>query len=269
MRPSAVRRWLAAIAVPLLLVVAAGCGGVPGTGGQVSGSGTAVTRQYDDGGFTGLRIEHAFAVTVSRGDAFAVEVTVDDNLVKYLRVELDGDTLHIGMDPDMDYRNATLKADVTMPSLQAMDVSGASSAEVDGFASQDPFELQVSGGGKVHLKDVRAGTVTIEVSGAGRLSGQLDAQEIKGEVSGAGKVSLKGSATKAQLAASGGAELDMSAVTVQDADLEISGGANVMVDVTGTLSVEASGGAHLYYYGTPKVYRVYLSGGAQAERAGL
>ena len=193
---------------------------------------------------------------------------MDDNLVKYLRVELHGDTLHIGLDPGMSYQNASLRAEVTLPSLQALEVSGASTADVKGFASRDALDLQVSGGGRISLVNVSAGDVTMDVSGAGRLSGRLAAQGVSGEVSGAGKVSLDGSASQAQLEASGAGHLDLGGLTLRDADLQLSGGASGTVRVTGTLNVEASGGAHLDYYGSPTVGRMDVSGGAQVNPAG-
>jgi Putative auto-transporter adhesin, head GIN domain len=268
MIPRGIRPWLVAAAVPLLLVLAAGCTAVPGTGGDVTGSGTPTTKTYDYSGFTGLRVDNAFAATVTYGGAFGVTVTVDDNLVKYLRVELDGDTLHIGLDPNMSYQNATLKAEVTMPSLRALEVSGGATADVTGFASEDDLELRLSGGGKVSLAGFRAGDVGIDVSGAARLSGDLEAQELSGEASGAGQVALAGSASKAQLEASGAGKLDLKDLTLKDADLQLSGGASGTVRVTGTLTVEASGGARLDYYGSPTQVQTNVSGGAQVNRAG-
>jgi hypothetical protein len=258
---------LLVLVVPLL-VLAAGCSTVPGTGGQVSGSGNPATKHYDYSGFTGLRVDNAFAATVTRGDAFGVRVTVDDNLVKYLRVELKGDALHIGLDPSMSYQNTTLKAEVTMPSLQAMEVTGASTADVQGFASQDALDLRLSGAGKVNLTGMSVGEVTIDVSGGAHLSGGFQAQELHGEVSGAGRVSLEGSASRAQLEASGAGRLDLVSLTLQDADLQLSGGASGTVRVTGTLNVDASGGAHLDYYGSPTQVRTDVSGGAQVNPAG-
>jgi len=258
---------LLAVLVPLLILVA-GCSSVPGTGGDVTGSGTPTTRTYDYTGFSGLRVDNAFAATVTYGGAFGVTVTVDDNLVKYLRVELDGDTLRIGLDPDMSYQNTTLKAEVTMPGLRALEVSGGATADANGFSSADDLELRLSGGGTVSLTGFRAGDVGIDVSGAARLSGELEARELSGEASGAGQVTLSGSASKAKLEASGAGKLDLKDFTLKDADLQLSGGASGTVRVTGSLTVEASGGARLDYYGSPAQVQSNASGGAQVNRAG-
>ena len=234
----------------------------------MSGSGLPASRQYDYDGFSSLRVDNACAATVTRGDAFGVSVTVDDNLVKYLRVERDGGTLRIGLDPVMNYHDATLKAEVTMPDLEGLEVTGGSTAAVAGFASDKALDLQLSGAGKVSLSGVRAGDVALDVSGGGGLTGELEARELAGEVSGAGKVGLEGSASRARLEASGAGALALSVFTVQDADLQLSGGARGAVRVTGTLNVEASGGARLDYYGAPTIGRMDVSGGAEVQKAG-
>jgi hypothetical protein len=253
----------------LLAGVAAGCD-VPSTGGlgQVVGSGTPETTQYEYTGFSGVRVDAAFDVTVTREDDFAVSVTVDDNIVEHLRVEVDGDTLRIGLDDGYTYNDATLTATVTMPSLSALEVSGAAKADVSGFASGDPLDLGASGGGSVVLSGTRAGQVALAVSGGADVTGQLEAQEIGGEASGAGLVTLEGMATTLRLEASGAGELELGETTVQDADLQLSGGATATVRVTGTLNVEASGGATLDYYGSPTLGTMEVSGGAEVNRAG-
>jgi hypothetical protein len=262
------------LAIMLLVLAAcaaalvAGCGSVPGLGGEVTGSGTPMTKQYQYSGFSRLRVDNAFVATVTRGDTFAVSVTVDDNLGKYLRVEVDGDTLRIGLDPTASYNNVIVKAAVTMPGLRAMEVNGGASANVQGFASQDSLDVLLSGAGKANFTGVSAGKVSIEVSGGARLSGGLQAQELNGEVSGAGQVSFNGSASRAKLEASGAGKLDLKDFIVQEADLQLSGGASGTVTVTGTLNVSASGGAHLDYYGSPSIGKTDVSGGAQVNHAG-
>ncbi|HJW74921.1 MAG TPA: head GIN domain-containing protein [Thermoleophilia bacterium] len=260
-------RLLLFLVCPALLTLAAGCGGVPGIG-EVTGSGTPVTGQHDYAGFSRVQVDNAFAATVTRGDTFAVSVTVDDNLVEYLRVELDGDTLRIGLDSNKRYRDVTLMAEVTMPSLRALEVTGGSTADVTGFASQDPLDLQLSGAGKADFTDMSAGDVSVDVSGAAHLSGGLEAQELNGDVSGAGQVSLEGSASRAKLEASGAGKLELKDFSVQDVDLQLSGGASAEVRVTRSLNVEASGGAHLDYYGSPTLSKMEVSGGAEVNRAG-
>lgn len=252
-----------------LAVAAAGCD-MPSTGGlgRVTGSGTPQTKTFDLAGFTKVRADYGFDVQVTRADAYGVTVTVDDNLVRELRVSKEGDTLVIGMNDQYTvYDRATLKATVTMPRLTGVEVSGAAGVAASGFASGDPLDVAASGAGVVKLSGVRAGKVGMQVSGGARLEGDLEAEELSGEVSGGGLVTLNGSAARLRAEASGAGELGLGGMTVQDADLRLSGGAKGKVTVTGTLNVQASGGATLDYAGSPQLGTVDTSGGATVNAA--
>ncbi len=263
---------LAALVVTagLLLVASSGCD-MPGTGGlgRLTGSGTPATKTYDFTGFTKVEADYGFKVEVVRGDAYAVLVTVDDNLVSELRVKAEGDTLRINMnDRYSAYDHATLTAKVTMPGLQGLDASGAASIDARGFASGDPLALKASGAAVLTLTDVTASDVQVDCSGGAHVQGALAAQDVAGEASGAGVLERQGSARKLQLEASGGAQLRLAGLKAQSADLTLSGGASGSVDVTGSLDVQASGGAHLEYSGAPQLGKIDVSGGAEVKPAG-
>ncbi len=255
---------LAAVTGLLTLVVAAA-----GCLGQVRGSGQAVTRTYDFTGFTRLQTDHGFNLTVERGDQFSVSVSVDDNLVEdYLEVEMEGDTLRIGLTSRRTYAGVTAVATVTLPALEGVEASGAASVEASGFASGDPLSVELSGASSLTLAGVSAGDVTVEASGASRTAGELEAQALAGGVSGASAVELRGSAGSVRLGASGGSRLELSALEAGDADLDLSGGSLAQVSVTGTLDADLSGGSRLVYTGSPRLGDVTTSGGSVVEPAG-
>lgn len=264
--------WPVALAAALaaLVVAAAGCD-MPSTGGlgQVQGSGETVTRTYDSSGFTRLEAGNGFTVTVQRGDEYAVSVSVDDNLVEqHLQVELRGETLRIRLAPRWRYVGVAATATVTMPSLRGVEVSGASTVDVSGFASGDPLEVELSGSSSLGLADVRVGGVTFELSGASRAVGELEAQDLVGDVSGGSALEVRGSAGTARLDASGGSRLTLSSLEAGDAGLELSGGSQAVVLVTGMLNADVSGGSRLEYEGSPQLGSIETSGGSVVEPAG-
>ena len=251
-------------------LVVAGCD-MPSTGGlgQVIGSGEPVTKHYDFTGFTKVAVEDGFTVDIDYAETSEVSVTVDDNLVnEHLKVELDGDTLRIGLADLWQYRNVTLRARVVMPRITGLEVSGASSAVVTKFTSGDPLELSVSGASDVHLGPLSADAVTLDVSGASRVEGSASLGEVAGEVSGASAVGLAGSADGLRLEASGGSRLELFQLTAQTADLSVSGGSRAEVTVTGKLDAEASGGSRIEYAGDPQLGTIDASGGSAVEPAG-
>lgn len=255
------------LAVAAGALVAAGCD-MPSTGGlgQVGGSGVLVTRDYDYAGFTKVVVDSGFDLEVDYADTFSVAVTVDDNLVaEHLKVELDGDTLHIGLAPLWRYHDVTTKARVALPRLAGLEASGASAAVVTGFRSDEPATLEASGASAVELAGVTFGTVTLEVSGASRVEGGASVEALDGEVSGAGAVALDGTAAALRLDASGGSRLELLELSAGDADLTLSGGSNGRVTVTGTLDAQVSGGSRLQYAGDPRLGEVDASGGSAVE----
>lgn len=267
------RTLLLGIALAALIgaavLVAAGCD-MPSTGGlgQVGGSGILVTTHYDYKGFTNVVVDGGSSVAIDYGDRPDVSVTVDDNLVKeHLKVELDGDTLHIGLAPLWRYHDVTLRARVVMPRLTGLDASGASTVVVTKFGSGDPLQLKSSGASEVHLVLQRLGVVTLDVSGAGRVDGGARMEELAGSVSGAGEIALTGAARALKLDASGGSTLELAGLAVGDADLTLTGGTDAKVLVTGTLDVSASGGSRLWYSGDPKLGKIDVSGGAEVKPA--
>jgi hypothetical protein len=261
-RPGVLSRGIVAAVVSLLFVTAVGCGSSTSES-TVVGSAGATTKKYDLSGYSAVRIDNAFSATVTGGKDFATSVTVNENLVEYLVVEVEGDTLHIGLKPGTDFRLTDLNAEVTLPSLAGVELSGASNAYVSDFSSGDALALTVSGASRLSVKDVKAGDVTLDVSGAGILEGVIKAGKVGGAVSGAGQVGLTGSVSAVKLDISGGSTVPLNELSATDADMTLSGGSKASVRVSGVLNAHPSGGSLLQYYGTGKLGDVNVAGASQ------
>lgn len=223
-------------------LAAAGCGGL---GSGLVGSGNTVTRTYDFTDFSEIELGHAFEATINPGDTFAVSVTVDDNLVEHLIVEQDGARLRIGLDPTTLLARATLQAEITLPALTRLDVSGASQAQLNGFSSDAAF--------------------TSHASGASRIHGDLIAGDLVLDASGASTISLAGTAGNARATASGASTIDLEEMSVQDAVANASGASNVTVNLSGRLDVDASGASNIYYLGEPTLGNIDTSGNSDVS----
>jgi len=259
-----------AVALAAVTLAAAGCD-MPSTGGlgQVQGSGETVSRSYDLTGFSKLETDNGFEVRVERGDEYAVSVRVDDNLVEeHLEVELDGDTLRVGLAPLWNYVGVTATATVTMPRLEGVEASGAARVMASGFTSGDPLRISLSGASTLVVSEVKAGAAAVDISGGSRVAGRLSADELAGEISGASALVLEGSARALRLDVSGGSRLELLSFMAVDADLDLSGGSRGVVLATGTLTADVSGGSRLEYAGSPQLGSIDTSGGSVVEPAG-
>lgn len=256
---------LAAAALAAAVLLSLGCGGKDEKT-HLSGSGELVSKEYDLSGFTALRLDSGMHANVVSNATFAIAVSVSGNLAEHLVVEVDGDTLHIGLDPAYLYSGQRLLATIAMPRLTGADVSGMSKVRILGFASKDPLVVKLSGGTRATFGGLSAGDVTVDASGNSGLAGELKAASLAGTISGASRIGVNGSATSATLVGEGASNFDLPGFVLQDADVKLSGGSQGTVNVTGTLNADVSGGSTLRYVGSPTLGQIGTSGGGKVTK---
>jgi len=253
---------VAALVVVLLtsgLVV--GCQGV-----AVKGSGNLATENYNLSDFTRVEAGTAFEVEVVQSGSYSVEVTVDDNLFKYVDVSKAGETLKIGLTAVTLLGPTTLKAKVAMPELRGLDLSGATRGTVSGFSSTENLDIEVSGASSVDLVGMSAGDAKFEVSGAGKVTGDITAADTEFDVSGASTVQLEGSAGDIVVEASGASRVKLVGFTVSNADVTLGGASTGTVNLDGRLNANLSGASKLSYIGEPTMGTINTSGGSTLSK---
>jgi hypothetical protein len=133
-----------------------------------------------------------------------------------------------------------LEADITMPTLTRVEASGATHVTLAGFVSSQ--------------------TLSVVASGASSVEGDIQAGDISMETSGASSISLSGGAGNLVLDVSGASSVDLEAFPVTALQAELSGASSAVVNVSGTLDVEASDASELSYLGNPTLGNVNTSG---------
>jgi len=230
------------IFVLIMAVLITGC--IPVT---LTGSGDVVTQEEALNGFYKVDISHSFGVDISQGESFSVVIRVDDNLVEHLQVVKEGSTLKIGLDTNRDYTiiNATMEAEVTMPELVGLDLSGSSDANVSGFKSTK--------------------SLVVDLSGNSALLGDIQAGDTRFDISGNSTVTLAGSAGDLTVDASGNSLVDLVDFPVSDANVDAGGASTVTVNLSGRLNADASGKSNIYYLGDPTLGTIDTSGSSTIQ----
>lgn len=227
------------------LLVLAGCAGLSDGLGMFTGSGNPVTTEYEFTDFDQVTVESAFEGTVTRGDAYRVVVTVDDNLLERLDVRQENDRVIIGFVQPTVVNDADLTYEITLPTLRALEASGASRAQIAGFDSGDDFD--------------------VEASGASRVEGDVSSGDVDAHASGASSITLLGQGGNLTAEASGASTIDLSGFTTGDAAVNASGASTIIVSASGRLDAEASGASNVRYLGQPALGDIHESGGASVE----
>ncbi len=212
----------------------------------VRGSGKEATRELKLSDFTTVDVGDAFQVEVTRGKSFRVTITADDNVLPHVQATKDGPTLKVGLDrAGRSFQDVTLKAAVTMPALEGVRASGASRVTIAGFNSARDCKLRASG--------------------AGSLTGDLEAQAVDLAATGAGRISLTGSAREARISGEGAGCLALADFTIRSARVVLTGASRATVQVQGTLDYDLSGASDLKIGGELPNSKGHVSGASSVS----
>ncbi len=233
--------------VPIILIAGTFVGCDINNADTIKGSGDVITIKKDFADFTKVNLANAFDGTVTRDDNFSVVIKIDDNLEKYLNIKMVDNTLKIYLDSGHHYKNETIEAEITMPFLDELDLSGATRADISGFISDHNLDI--------HL------------SGASRVFGTIVASDADFDISGASKLNLEGSVENLKVKASGASDADLRDFAVENVDISLSGASDGTVNLTGTLDADISGASKLWYYGNPTMGDIETSGASKIEKA--
>ena len=194
-------------------------------------------------------------------------MTVDDNILENVDVRLDGDTLRIGMQGNDSYRNATMDAAITMPTLSGLELSGASSAALGSFESTQPLRLELEGASRVDCSDMMSDTVRFDLQGASKAEcRELTTGETEVDLQGASRLTLTGSGGNADIAGKGASTADLGGFPVTNATVKLEGASNATISTDGALDVDLAGSSDLRYLGDPTLGDVKMRGDSTLER---
>ena len=217
---------------------------------EIIGSGNIISIEKDFTDFTKVEISNAFSANIVSSDSYGVEIRIDDNIEEYLNVIKEGDTLKIYLDPNHIYSNVTLEADIAMPDLSSLNLSGATDATISGLNFEHTLNLELSG----------ASSITGE--------GDMFLGMIKFDLSGASMITLQGYGGDLDINASGASTLRLIDLISDNGIVNLSGASNATINLTGTLSYNLSGASTLDYYGSPAIGSTELSGSSTANDLG-
>ena len=267
---------LAILILPFAMVLTGCTLTIPTAGRVKSGSGNLITERLDIQGFTEIteiEVPGSWEVDIFTG-AFDVQVTVDDNVFNDLRVERRGNVLRFGLRPGTMFRHVTLRAQVAMPNLDAVQVSGNGHVAFAGFQSST-LRTDVSGSGGVKADDCHLGVLEANVSGSGDIildSCTVDFAAIS--ISGSGGIALQGETAECvgesvSLRISGSGSADLRGCSFADADVRLTGSGDGWLTLgTGDLAGSISGSGSVTYHGAPTRVDVQTSGSGRVIKSG-
>lgn len=176
--------------------------------GDKKGSGKIATEQRDLTGFKAIEVGGALLVEIAAQKGFGVEVEADDNLLAFIKTEVDDGVLKIDTKGRLS-PTEQIRLRITAPDINSLDVSGAAN---------------------LTLNDVKNSSLTVDSSGAAKIKISGETTRLAIDTSGASKIYADGlKAADANVDASGASHIEVN----------VSG--DLAVDASGASSIVYSG----------------------------
>jgi len=231
------------ILVSLISFLASGC--VVNIQDSVTGDGKVVSQTRDLQEFSGVKVGSGIDVFLTQGEPQRVEVEADENLQEWIRTEVEGNILHIYTDKNIRLAK-TKKVHITCKTINRIDVSSA--GDVTG------------------LSRFKTDKLDIEMSSAGDLNFEVEANEIIISISSAGNVNIKGKTDTLKADLSSAGDLNAYDLEAEVGEVSVSSAGSAKVFVTGEASFRSSSAGDINYKGEPRIREIHTSSAGSVNK---
>jgi hypothetical protein len=211
----------------------------------VRGSGNQVSETRKVGDFAKIDVSGEFKVNLKQDSTSSLTIIADDNLLKYIKTSVNGDKLRIYTKKNI-CGSGELVVNVGIRNLNEVDASGA---------------VEIASNGKINTGDLK-----FNLSGATKLTMDLNAANVNTEGSGATKINLTGQASSHNIDLSGAGKINAFDFVVGNYNIETSGATKCQINVLNSLSVHTRGASSIQYRGNPKTINNDKSGASSIKK---
>lgn len=206
--------------------------------------------------FTSVGFAIAGTVYISKGDAHAVEIEADEEMLDYIETFVENGRLRIRGTQESDgwfswlwggtRRSASADVYVTMPSLEGVSVAGSGDVRVQDTFTGERFSVEIAGSGDIDVP-VQASTVSAQIAGSGSIHLRGTAERLSANIAGSGNVQAQD-------------------LQVERAEVQIAGSGDCYVHVRDHLSASIMGSGDVIYAGEPEISRSVMGSGSVRAR---
>lgn len=204
----------------------------------------------DVSSFDGISLGSSGTLFLTIGSEQKVELKGKSSVIEDIITEVRGHTLIIKQRNSDGWFNWSNSEDfdvyVTVPSIEALDVSGS---------------------GRIYGKSIiRANHLDLGVSGSGRMEIEIDAPMIEASISGSGRIAIDGKGQDFEIHISGSGSVNAEYLQVENVEARISGSGRCEVNVSKSIDARISGSGSVYYKGDPDKVNSNTSGSGRVKK---
>ncbi len=194
--------------------------------------------------FSEVEVGYFYETEITQAPEYSIRLEGDRDAIDKLVFKQSGDKISFKSSQNNFEHQDLVKIYISLPELESLKISGASSARLNGWKGDD-----------LHLK--LSGNSRCELSG--------DFQNIEIESSGNSKINMQGTAESVEARLSGLSKLDAFDLRSTQTSLTISGASSASVNAEEQLGVNASGASQVHYKGNATA-EINKSGAARVKK---
>lgn len=204
----------------------------------IYGSGNVVTEERDIGEFTGLKVSSGIDVFIRQGNDISLELEADDNLHEAILTDVEGGILRIYTKKNI-RRARAKKVFLVYKDLNTIKISSAGDVTGENV-------LKTSG-------------LDIDLSSAGDLSLEVQAEKITCDISSSGDARLSGSSEVLEASLSSAGDLHAYELHTKKAEVSCSSAGDARIYATEEFHLRSSSAGSIYYKGEGRVVNSHTS----------
>lgn len=210
-------------------------------------TGPSITETKDLDAFTEVSTQSCIDANIYHGDQQSVTLTGPENLLKKVNIYVEKGRLIIKMKNNIWISNKNIVADITIPKIDFVEITGSGDVWIDQFSNLTDLELNITGSG-----DIETSTLTI-------------ANNLDSKITGSGEIKIQGSVDQSSIKITGSGDYKAYGLEANSCTAKITGSGDVETYVNNSLDVDISGSGDVSYKGEPSV-NVDISGSGEVTK---
>lgn len=217
-------------------------------GEKVKGNGKEVSEKRNTSEYDIISVSGPMDMNLIAGKEGDLTLLGEENLLPYIKTEVEGNTLKIFVEKKINLRPSNnKKLIITVPFDKISKVSLAGSGDVMG-------------------KDVITGeSFEVRLAGSGNVSMEVNSTNLETAIAGSGDISIKGKATNLEAKISGSGDIKCENVVSENATASISGSGDIKVNCSKKLVGRISGSGDIRYKGKPESVDKKVNGSGEVS----
>jgi hypothetical protein len=183
--------------------------------------------------FSEIKVKGSYIVTVTPFSRDSIVLEAESNILPNVLTDIADNRLVIHSAENLSFKtHAPVKVHVFARNITLLDLSGSGSIDAENIANT---------------------SITLNLSGSGKIKSQLKVEKLKALVSGSGDIEVWGTAGNSELSVSGSGNIKSFMLSQQKCSAAITGSGNINLSAEQSLEAKISGSGSVFYKGKPKV----------------